>query len=277
VNIQEHPIAADVDSLDDDIQDLLIRRAVVTERRCDTAELRPAAQARSLRRLLTRHSGPMAPRAIVQIWAELTACAAPDVTLHTVNSEQAAAYRDLARVTFGSRIPLVVHGTPMAALHACADNPRDFGLVPLPEGEETALSWWTQLAVAGQPGTRVVAMLPFVINDGGPAYPPGYWLASLEQEETADDTTLMLLELNAELSRTKLVNLLKKSGFDAEILAASRRTASEAASFLLLGNRGFVGKADARLADFPRLAGDAVARLTLVGGYANPMDAKWAA
>src|SRR3546814_8149862 len=71
----------DIDVLDDQIQDLLRRRAEAVQRVADSKEasgetgefLRPGREAQTLRRVLERHNSSLPPAALLRIWRELIA------------------------------------------------------------------------------------------------------------------------------------------------------------------------------------------------------------
>ncbi len=274
-----------VDAIDDQIHDLLMRRAKIAnvigrhpERamRDDGMPLaQPARKAEILRRIVRRHEGSLPVRSVVRIWCELLAAGPSERgTMHVYAGEQAALYRDLARTYFGSLMPMVSHTSATAVLYACSDQAQAMGVVPLAASGEDGVSWWTHLAPAGHPGARVVARVPFVPDDGvEPPYPQAFAVGALEQEPTGDDTTLLLLETQGELSRTRLQSFLQRSGFEAQILAAGGEP-GKGVSHLLLANKGFVAAQDPRLAVFVAKAGDTILRVAPVGGYANPLDVK---
>ncbi len=273
-----------VDAIDDQIHDLLMRRAKLADMigqhperatHDDGALAQPARKAEILRRIVRRHEGSLPVRSLVRVWCELLAAGPGERgTMHVYAGEQAVLYRDLARTYFGSLMPTVSHASATAVLHACSDQPQAMGIVPLAASGEDSVSWWAHLAPAGHPGPRVVAQVPFVPDDGvDPPYPQAFAVAALEQEPTGDDTTLLLLETEGELSRTRLQNLLQQSGFEAQILAAGGEPGKRI-SHLLLVNKGFVGAQDPRLTAFVAKAGETILRVAPVGGYANPLDEK---
>lgn len=270
--------------MDDEIHDLLMRRAALAEeigRHPDRVTgvdgvplARPARKAEILRRILGRHRGSLPARSIIRIWCEILATGPGERgTVHVYAGEQAVLYRDLARSYFGSLMPIVNHPTATAVVHACSDQAQAIGVVPLTEGPSDGASWWTHLAPAGHAGPRVVARVPFVVEDGaGQPYPQAFAIGASEQEPTGDDTTLLLLETAGELSRTRLQSLLQQAGFDAQLLAAGGLPGTSD-GHLLLANRGFVAAQDPRLQAFVAKAGETILRIAPVGGYANPLDA----
>jgi hypothetical protein len=180
------------------------------------------------------------------------------------------AYVGMARAYFGSETPLRTHGKASLVIHACAEDQNALGVVPLPVIEEPGPAWWAQLAPAGEKGPRIIAKLPIVAGDDAPA---AYVVGGIEQEPTGDDTTLLLLEVPPGKSRTRLQLLLKDVGLSARLAAAGRIAQKNMPDEILLEVNGFVGKGDPRLGALSKAAGDAIARIAPIGGFANPIAA----
>jgi len=267
------------DLIDSEIHSLLIRRAAKGGTLSGKEGSSPlsvsfAEAATILRGILSRPSGTFPLRALVRIWSDIFFGADRDVTLHVFGGENAAGFWDLARTHYGCAMPMISHHSATAVVHACADDPRALGLVPPPDSAENGNAWWEQLAPAGHAGPRIAQSLPFVRNDSCPVpLPQGYAIGTIEQEATGADTSILKLECHSELSRAKLQSLLRQAGFDAQILAASRESAKSAASRLLVANRGFVSADDERIPALSNKGSDAISRVALVGGFADPFDA----
>jgi len=273
----------EIDKIDDALHDLLMRRAEVSHAiakvkqpdggpKAGTPALRPAREAAILRRLLARHKGELPPRVLVRIWREIIAAslrAQNRFHLHVYAPDNQAGFADLAHDHFGSFTPIRTHTRPSLVVHACAEEPLSLGIVPLPEIEEPGPAWWAQLAPAGEKGPRVVAKLPFV-GDGDDGL-SAYAIGTVEQEPSGNDTTLLLLEIAPGISRASLQNFLKASGLAAKLAAAGRLQEKKVPDEILLEVKGFVGKDDPRLNALAEAAGEAIARVAPIGGYANPV------
>jgi chorismate mutase len=276
-------LRGEIDKIDDALQDLLARRASIS-RAIATAKLagsaavtlgaamRPAREALILRRLLKRYPGELAPQLVVGIWREIISSSLRAQTRfhgHAFVGDGEAAYVGLARAYFGSETPIRTHGRPSLVIHACAEDENALGVVPLPLIEEPGPAWWAQLAPAGEKGPRIIAKLPIVPEDDDA--PSAYVVGAIEQEPTGDDTTLLLLEVPPGKSRTRLQSLLNEAGLPARLAAAGRIAEKNVPDEILLEVKGFVGKDDPRLAVLAKAAGDAIARIAPIGGFANPI------
>jgi len=274
-----------IDEIDDALHDLLMRRVEVTHAIAKVKQpgakggngalspaMRPAREAAILRRLLKRHKGDLPPRALARIWREIIAASLHAQTkfhLHVYSGENQTAFADLAQAHFGSLTPIRPHTRPSLVVHACAEEPNSLGIVPLPEIEEPGPSWWAQLAPAGEKGPRILAKLPFVTDE--PEGIAAYAIGAVEQEPSGDDMTLLLIEIAPAVSRTTLRSFLKNAGLEAKLIAAGRLMEKKVPDELLLEVKGFVGKDDPRLAALADAAGDVIARVVPIGGYANPI------
>jgi hypothetical protein len=234
--------------------------------------MRPGREALIMRRLLARHTGELAPRLVIGIWREIISSSLRAQTSfhgHVYAGDGETAYVEMARAYFGSETPIRAHGKPSLVIHACAEDQNALGVVPLPLIEELGQAWWAQLAPAGEKGPRIIAKLPIVTeNDDAPS---AYVIGAIEQEPTGDDTTLLLLEVPPGKSRTRLQPLLKEVGLPARLAAAGRIAEKHMPDEILLEVNGFVGKGDSRLAALAKAAGDTIARIVPIGGFANPV------
>lgn len=234
--------------------------------------MRPAREALILRRLLARRPVELSPLLVVGIWREIISSSLRAQTsfhAHVFAGDGEAAYVGMARAYLGSETPIRTHGKPSLVIRACAEEQNALGVVPLPLIEEPGPAWWAQLAPAGERGPRIIARLPFVTEDDDA--PTAYVIGAIEQEPTGDDTSLLLLEVAPGKSRTKLQDLLNEAGLPARLAAAGRIAEKNVPDEILLEVKGFVGKGDARLETLAKAAGDAIARIVPIGGFANPL------
>jgi hypothetical protein len=114
-----------------------------------------------------------------------------------------------------------------------------------------------------------VAKLPFV-QDGEDVL-SAYAIGTVEQEPSGNDTTLLLLEIAPGISRASLQNLLKNAGLVGKLAAAGHLLEKNVPDEILVEVKGFVGKDDPRLQALAEAAGEAIARVAPIGGYANPV------
>ncbi len=256
-----------LDGIDEEIHDLLIRRARVVEEVAKTgkrAALRPGREASIIRRLLARHSGALPPQAIVRIWRELLAATTAmqgNFTLAVCDPHAGGAYTQLAREQYGSLTPLRVHGGAAQAIAELSAGAASVAILPMPSETET---WW--LTALRHPDIHVVARLPFWAPrpEGAPTV-QALVVARFPPDASEHDRSFIGLELDEGVSRTRLTADVAAAGF-APSMVLLRRERGAGLAHALVEVDGHVSDDDARL---DRLT--AKRRAQALGGYAVPV------
>jgi chorismate mutase/prephenate dehydratase len=277
----------DIDVLDDQILDLLRRRAETVQRIAEAKGREPATaagqpdgflrtgrEAQILRRLAARARGGLPVVALIRIWRELISAlyryqAPVKVAVHAPN--KSAARWDLARDFYGSTTPMQLCTTASAVFRALAE-PAALGIMAMPEEGEKEC-WWPLLASRSADTPRIVARLPFVPNPRGRVAELGaYVLALAQPEESGDDRTLAVLTMSeASPSMARLSSLLAQVGLAGQAVAQYRRGSDEGAR-VLLELPGFVAAEDARLAALVAADPAHILDAVVIGAYAVPLE-----
>ena len=278
----ENPLAAlrrDIDRMDDQLHDLLMRRTetVVAIRDLKRASrepvLRPAREAAVLRRLIGRHRGPFPKTALVRVWREIMAgqvrVQAPFSVAVLVPGAGGALW-DLARDHFGSATPARRYETARSVLRAVSDGEASVGVVPLP-GEDDADPWWPALVGSERNTPRIIARLPFAApadRTGAQALAIGL----IEQEKSGADHSYVIVEAEGGASRRTLSDIMAANGLEPIFLV--RRAAPAPDGQLFLAEiASFVARDDARLEGLVTADATAIRRAIAVGGFAVPLGA----
>lgn len=270
----------EIDVLDDQIQDLLRRRAEAVHRVAAAkaregepgSVLRPGREAQILRRLLARHRGDLPAAALSRIWREMISSlyhlqAPVKAAVHAPN--KSAARWDLARDYYGSTMPLQLCVTASAVLRAMSGQPGMLGIMAMPEDGEKE-SWWPLLAGRSPETPRIIARLPFVPNPKGQFADLGaYVIANIGPEESGDDRTLAVLHMTeASPSLARISSLLARTGLEGRVLAQYRQ--GDYGARVLLEVIGFLADGDPRLA--PMVDAEAgIADIVVIGAHAAPV------
>lgn len=260
-------LRAELDTVDDALHDLLMRRYAIVARlaesraKGDGPALRPGREAQILRRLLARHAGPLSHGALVRIWREVLAASTALQGPFTVAAVHAPAARHLAREHFGAATPIRTHATPAQALAAVAAGEASVAVLPAPaEDESVETAWWPRLDA---PRLQVVARLPFwAPGNGGGGGAEALVVSRIPADPTGRDRTLLAIEDAAERSRARLAAMLAGAGLAPRMLLPLRRDG--AATPALAEVEGFLEPDDPRLAALP------FARAQILGAYAVP-------
>ncbi|MBF0168484.1 MAG: chorismate mutase [Alphaproteobacteria bacterium] len=257
-----------IDSIDSKLHDLLMKRALVVE---SVGKLKHAAgggppfrlgrEAEILRRLASRHQGPLPFGVIARLWREIIASFTQLELAYAVAlclPSPDSPVKDLARDHYGGGVTLLPFAQPGAALAALTEGKALQAVLPWPRPDEEA-PWWPLLMDGGQP-PRIVARLPFV---GQPQ--PGreaLVVARFAPEPSGDDLTLIGLETREPASRSSLKSEFEKAGFTVRPIFAGPVRGKPLA---LIELDGYVEASDERLDKM------ALPRLQVLGAYARPI------
>ncbi|WP_431304389.1 chorismate mutase [Sediminicoccus sp. BL-A-41-H5] len=199
-------LRAEINSLDDAMHDLLMRRAEVVHRlgasqaKPAGTVLRPGREAAILRRLLARHSGPLPRPALVRLWRELFASSVAQQGNFSVALPADPALARLAAEHFGVTTPQRQHPSLGAALAALGHREASIAVLPWPrESDNAAEEWWTRFDAAH---LSVIARLPFVSDREPPLEAAVIGLHPADP--SGRDATLLRVEMDGEPSRSAL-------------------------------------------------------------------------
>lgn len=274
-----------IDTVDAKIHDLILKRAE-TVSAISAAKgmgagaatlataMRPGREAQILRRLASRHTGNLPLDVIFRVWREIIsaklALQAP-FSLAVYSGDDAPDYWDLARAHFGSSAPMTPFAKANQVVQECAASPAVVGIVPAPGAEAPAAqAWWTQLGRGEGIKPLVIARLPFLEGAG----PSAFVLASAAPEESGDDISLIAVEVGPDVSRGRLINLMKPHGLEGAVIDGLNEDKQKSHNLFLVQVPGFVAPGDARLSQFAKAARDTVSHVAVIGAYARPLAPK---
>lgn len=266
-----------IDEVDDQIHDLLMRRAEIVEaigeRKKDgqVPAFQPGREAVILRRLMARHSGRFPRAALVRMWREMLAATVGlqrNLTIAVYAPSADSGYWDLARDHFGSNTPMTPYRSVGEVIRAVTDAQASIAVVPMPS-EDDPDPWWPFIASASGPAPQVLARLPFAGRGNARAGGDALAIGSGVLEPTGDDRSLVVVETRGEVGRARLI-----AGFAAAGLAGTFRAAfvpGRGTTLNLVELADFVLPDDRRLTIFREHVGEAVERIALLGSYGMPL------
>ncbi len=268
-------LRAQLDALDDQIHDLLMRRAAVVESVARDGgktgtKIRPGREAIILRRLLARHQGALPPQAIIRFWREMFGAALiieGGQLVAVCDGEGGGDRLALAREHFGPFTPVRRHHNPAQTLADLARDTAQLAVLPSPSEDDEALGgWWPMLTANSPHRLFIIARLPFWPRrlEGAPAG-DAFVVAAIPPDASGDDRGLISLELSAEPSRARVTQILKDAGFRAGSIWL--KCLPGATIRALVEVEGLVEDHDPRLAAIAGLNGAPV----VIGGYAVPL------
>lgn len=266
-----------IDGLDDQIHDLLMRRTEVAGKigalkNGNGGHMRPGREATVMRRLVARHRGELPRALIVRIWREIfsanTALQGP-LAIAVYAPEGTFGYRNLARDHFGWRTPMTAFRSAAQVLEAVSDGKAGVGVLPVPHGDDTE-PWWRNLARDGGDIPHIVARLPFAVVDTPSGSGPEALAIGLAAPEPTDrDHSFLTIETGEVISRSQLKGLLTTAGLDVLTIHACD---DGGRSLHLVEVEGFVAADDERLSQLPELSEGRLVQARPVGGFAVPLS-----
>lgn len=270
----------EIDGIDDQIHDLLMRRTAVVggiarvKKSAPGAAYRPAREAELVRRLLSRHQGPFSRRALVRLWRELlgaTTRLQGEFGVAVYRTDGATGFWDLARDHYGSEAPITALTSEAQVFAAVAEGKAAVGVLPMPQ-DDAAKTWWAALTRRDPDMPQVVARLPFVMRDKErDNAAEALVVACSDAEPTGDDRTFYALEVAPQMSRARLHEAITAAGFDLSLLIAQVESESGPMRLYFADVAGFLDDEEPRLDDLRQAGGRAIGRILRVGGYAQPI------
>ncbi|MCZ6885095.1 MAG: chorismate mutase [Alphaproteobacteria bacterium] len=283
-------LRGEIDRLDDELVDLLLRRArlvaeIGTLKGANGGPiLRPGREAEILRRLLARvgekmAGGHMEGAAVVRIWREIVSAAVRQQGPFSVGASvpanvpanvpgEAPSCWALARDQYGAATPIMSIAGPAQVVAAVADQRVTVGVLPYPASEEVE-PWWPPLMVDDAP--RVIAHLPaaegLVPADGCAR---GLALALMAPEPSGEDRSLIALETETGIGRSRLRDALVEAGFVVRSTWFKESIGPDSHDGFLAEVDGFVLIDDPRLAAVQLEVSTGVTRLIVIGAFAVP-------
>ncbi|WP_421988656.1 chorismate mutase [Roseococcus sp.] len=200
-------LRAEIDTLDNSMHDLLIRRAEVVQRlaaggaKPTGTVLRPGREASILRRLLARHTGALPRVALVRLWRELFATSVAQQGNFSISLPPDPALARMAAEHFGASTPQRQHPTLQAALAAVGARDASIAILPWPR-ESDEDEWWARF---DPHNLQVIARLPFYSEREPPLEAAVIGLNPADP--SGHDATLLRLEVQGEPSRASLATL----------------------------------------------------------------------
>lgn len=267
-----------IDALDDRIHDLLMERAdliveVSEEKKKNKIPIvQPAREAKMIRRLLSRHRGPLPEAAIVKIWRELVGAVSllqTGLKVSVAVTDPQGQMWDMAKEYFGSILPMVRASAPAGAISAVREDEVSFAVVPWPQDGE-ANPWWLHLLNTDQ-NMRIVAAMPYglPVQQGTGIQHRALVVSKTDYAPSGEDRSFIAAFLPRDVSRTKLIDIFRD--FDLKVLGITTQTTNGSQETLHLVEVGdFVAPDDERLKKISEKFDGQSVRMFVLGGYPVP-------
>lgn len=275
-------IRREIDALDHQVHDLLMRRAelivkvIEAKRKNNMHTVQPEREAMMIRRLLGRHSGVLPREAIARIWRELVGAVSLvqtnlKATVTVPDNSKGLLYWDMAKDYFSSVLPMQKSESPLSALAAVREGEATFAVVPWPEVEEDKPWWSFLMGEEGEAPMRIMARLPFGDRSKTNISPDHQALVvgKIKFEPSGDDRSFLALDLDHSVSRTRIVDRSKQMGLTPRSLY-SMRAKGNGNTLHLLEVEGYVAQNDPKLSELLEKLEYPEGRCICLGGYPTP-------
>lgn len=188
-------IRREIDLIDDQILDLLIRRFAATGRVKATkandgsiasSPFRPAREAAMLRRLIGRNGAAVSPELLVRLWRVILSASTQSQAPITLHVDGALGGDPESRLLIGqhfSGMRVQLHDTPRLALETLQQTRGDLAVIA------TGSGWTEGFGGAGPQGAMVIGTLPVLCGDGTPQF---LIFGHAEPQPSGDDETLIV-------------------------------------------------------------------------------------
>lgn len=272
----------DIDSIDDAIQDLIMRRTELVEQVRDLKrdcriKIRPSREAEILYRLVKRQRGRFPKRELIVIWRHLiTATLAFEGPFSTAvyGNNDETGYWDLARDHFAAFTPMSRHSSACSVIEAVHRQEATVGVLPVPRHDDTD-PWWRHL-VTTQPETpRIIARLPFAEppDDQG-RHLPALAICPIGLTPTGRDRTFVVIDMESRMPLEQLSAALVEQGLPPTFATLWGEEQRPAAWLYLIEVDGFLTDDDPRLGALGSTLGRPISRTLVLGGYATPLSSE---
>ena len=274
-------VRADIDSIDNTIQDLLIRRTELVEevrsiKRDWRVKIQPSREADIIYRLIERHRGPFPKRDLVAMWRILI-CATLSfegpfsVAVHVPAGDDGGCW-DLARDHFGPCTPFSRHGSVHSVIEAVRRQEAIVGVLPLPRHDD-ADPWWRHIVTSHPEAPKIIARLPFAGFAGSRAGAvEALVICPVAVVPTGRDRSFLAAESESRIGLEQFGKRLREAGFDSAFATLWREREPPQGWLYLAEVEGWLGADDPRLQRLQRTLGKSLNRLLVLGGYAVPLS-----
>lgn len=272
-------IREEIDSIDNAIHDLLMRRTKVVEqvtelKKNQAIKIRPAREAKIIYRLVSRHHGGFPKRELVRIWRELivaTLAFEGPFSVAVCAPRSNPGYWQLARNHFGAHTKMVGYPSQRRALEAVQSGQATVGILPRPYLGE-ADPWWRHLVRNGENVPRIVARLPFVAPVApGSDDAEAMVICPISMEPSGRDVTVFGMFGGGGLSSGRLSSIFSDAELETENFHQWVDPNGDSGWFAMTEVKGFIGTDDPRYVKVFHGLQQSDIHLVPIGGYAEPL------
>ncbi|MGH1404463.1 MAG: chorismate mutase [Alphaproteobacteria bacterium] len=270
-------IRVEIDSIDNQVHDLLMQRAslvssVAAAKKKEGLQIvQPAREARMMRRLLSRHEGPLPRSTIIRIWRELVGSVALlQSGFSVIVSEHSGQcmYWDIAKEYFGGTVPMRKETSHQVIFSdVLSDKKESFGVLPWPEAESVS-PWWESLFHQDEHGETlsIICALPYGQSQEN-SQARALVVSKVSFISSDLDMSFVALEVDTTVSRSRIGDVMQEVGLDVHNLYSGTSPNNTSHNLYLIEVDGFMDAHHENLKTIKNILGDKCLYCNAVGGY----------
>ncbi len=272
-------VRREIDDIDHQIHDLLMRRTEIVEKvrtikEGEKVKIRPAREAEILYRLTARHRGNFPKRELARIWREIIVATLGfegPFSIAVLDPENEPGFWDLARDQYGSFTPMTRLHSGRAVVEAVSSGRATLGVVPWPRRDDED-PWWRYMVSPADGTPKVIAKLPFIpgANARGGALEAAV-ICPCDQEPTGRDRSFLAVETDDDIGARRVEEALNSAGATAAFVQQWHDPNRPPGWTYLVETMGFVDPGAKQFPRFIDAIGKAGKRIIHLGGYATPL------
>lgn len=266
-------IRVEIDSIDNQVHDLLMRRAdlvssvAMAKKKEGLQIVHPAREAKLMRRLLARHRDPLPRATVVRIWRELISSVSLLQTglsvVASTDDEGQCPYWDVAKNYFGSAIPMKKVKGESNTLDEVRSGDAYFAVLSWPDLEGDT-PWWGNIIEHDDDGESlsIICALPYgksgtLIEDSKSR---AVIISKIDFMPSDDDVSFIGCKINTQISRDRIKDMATAAGFSVLNLFSGN-------GHYLLEVQGFHDGSSEMISELQDSFGDECLYCKAVGGY----------
>ncbi len=270
-------IRVEIDAIDNQVHDLLMQRAslvssVAAAKKKEGLQIvQPAREAKMMRRLLSRHQGPLPRSTIIRIWRELVGSVALlQSGFSVIVSEQAGqcTYWDIAKEYFGGTVPMRKEKAHQVILgDVLSDEKESFGVLSWPEAESLS-PWWENLLHQDEQDETlsIICALPYG-QQKKDSNDRALVISKVSFISSDLDISFIAMEVDPAVSRSRIAELMQEVGLTLHNLYSATSPNNTPNNLYLVEVDGFIDSENENLEKIKNILGDKCLYCNAVGGY----------
>ncbi len=266
-------IRVEIDSIDNQVHDLLMRRAdlvssvAMAKKKEGLQIVHPAREAKLMRRLLSRHREPLPRATVVRIWRELISSVSLLQTGLSVvvssDGDGRCDYWDVAKNYFGSAIPMKKVNGEANTIDEVRSGDAYFAVLSWPDLEDSSLWWGTFIEQEeSEDSLSIICALPYGKSGalGDEIDNRAVIISKIDFMPSDNDVSFVGCKINTQISRDRIKDIAKDAGFSVLNLFSGNGS-------YLVEVEGFHDENSEEISKLRNAFGDECLYCKAVGGY----------